>query len=143
MLLIYLYFLTWFGSYFYLFHLDDCLDTCSVVIMEGDPHPGAIKGRMSFQSFNPSIDVSIKVKWSENFYNDFSPPISFGFSVLLMQSLCHGRNWVRQQQTQSLPLLLAVKVEEYLLGGLTFKLSYVFVMLVPYTHFAKNVSNCF
>ncbi|KAF3954074.1 hypothetical protein CMV_020531 [Castanea mollissima] len=27
-----------------------------VVIMEGDPHPGAIKGRMSFQSFNPSID---------------------------------------------------------------------------------------
>ncbi|KAL0015144.1 hypothetical protein SO802_002213 [Lithocarpus litseifolius] len=27
-----------------------------VVIMEGDPHSGAIKGRMSFQSFNPSID---------------------------------------------------------------------------------------
>ncbi|KAG6678226.1 hypothetical protein I3842_14G069800 [Carya illinoinensis] len=27
-----------------------------VVIMEGNPHPGAIKGRMSFQSFNPSID---------------------------------------------------------------------------------------
>ncbi|KAA8549289.1 hypothetical protein F0562_000973 [Nyssa sinensis] len=27
-----------------------------IVIMEGDPHPGAIKGRMSFQSFNPSID---------------------------------------------------------------------------------------
>ncbi|XVF46534.1 hypothetical protein PTKIN_Ptkin03bG0034800 [Pterospermum kingtungense] len=27
-----------------------------VVIMEGDPHPGAIVGRMSFQSFNPSID---------------------------------------------------------------------------------------
>uniref|UniRef100_A0A5B6ZLG4 Putative M-phase phosphoprotein 6 isoform X1 n=1 Tax=Davidia involucrata TaxID=16924 RepID=A0A5B6ZLG4_DAVIN len=27
-----------------------------MVIMEGDPHPGAIKGRMSFQSFNPSID---------------------------------------------------------------------------------------
>nr|XP_023891660.1 uncharacterized protein LOC112003694 isoform X1 [Quercus suber]POE61709.1 hypothetical protein CFP56_51914 [Quercus suber] len=27
-----------------------------VVIMEGDPHPGAIKGRMSFQSFNRSID---------------------------------------------------------------------------------------
>ncbi|XWS53110.1 hypothetical protein CRYUN_Cryun11dG0129600 [Craigia yunnanensis] len=24
--------------------------------MEGDPHPGAIAGRMSFQSFNPSID---------------------------------------------------------------------------------------
>ncbi|PQM38986.1 uncharacterized protein Pyn_39310 [Prunus yedoensis var. nudiflora] len=27
-----------------------------MIIMEGDPHPGAIKGRMSFQSFNPSID---------------------------------------------------------------------------------------
>ncbi|KAJ9565421.1 hypothetical protein OSB04_001387 [Centaurea solstitialis] len=27
-----------------------------VVIMEGDPTPGAIRGRMSFQSFNPSID---------------------------------------------------------------------------------------
>ncbi|CAL5424440.1 unnamed protein product [Camellia sinensis] len=28
---------------------------CTVII-EGDPHPGAIKGRMSFGSFNPSID---------------------------------------------------------------------------------------
>nr|AFK33355.1 unknown [Lotus japonicus] len=27
-----------------------------VVVMEGDPHPGAVKGRMSFQSFNPSVD---------------------------------------------------------------------------------------
>ncbi|XP_022943951.1 uncharacterized protein LOC111448524 isoform X1 [Cucurbita moschata] len=27
-----------------------------VVLVEGDPHPGAFKGRMSFQSFNPSID---------------------------------------------------------------------------------------
>ncbi|KAJ0962451.1 hypothetical protein J5N97_030279 [Dioscorea zingiberensis] len=27
-----------------------------VVIMEGDPHPGALKGRMSFQSFNPQIE---------------------------------------------------------------------------------------
>ncbi|KAI3819491.1 hypothetical protein L1987_13330 [Smallanthus sonchifolius] len=27
-----------------------------MVIMEGDPSPGAVKGRMSFQSFNPSID---------------------------------------------------------------------------------------
>ncbi|PHT44867.1 hypothetical protein CQW23_14025 [Capsicum baccatum] len=27
-----------------------------VIIMEGDPHPGAVKGRMSFQGFNPSID---------------------------------------------------------------------------------------
>uniref|UniRef100_A0A804N028 Scarecrow-like transcription factor 11 (SCL11) n=1 Tax=Zea mays TaxID=4577 RepID=A0A804N028_MAIZE len=28
-----------------------------IVIMEGNPHPGAIKGRMSFQNFNPSIDM--------------------------------------------------------------------------------------
>lgn len=34
----------------------------SVVIMEGDPHPGSVKGRMSFQSFNPLIDVSIMVR---------------------------------------------------------------------------------
>ncbi|XP_071737845.1 uncharacterized protein [Rutidosis leptorrhynchoides] len=27
-----------------------------MVIMEGDPSPGAIRGRMSFQSFNPVID---------------------------------------------------------------------------------------
>ncbi|KAH9299312.1 hypothetical protein KI387_030994, partial [Taxus chinensis] len=27
-----------------------------VVIMEGDPKPGAFSGRMSFQNFNPSID---------------------------------------------------------------------------------------
>ena len=31
----------------------------SVVVMEGDPNPGAIKGRMSFKGFNPLIDVSI------------------------------------------------------------------------------------
>lgn len=39
------------------------LCVCSVVIMEGDPHPGAAMGRMSFQSFNPSVDVSIKVQY--------------------------------------------------------------------------------
>ncbi|KAI3916650.1 hypothetical protein MKW98_026392 [Papaver atlanticum] len=27
-----------------------------VVILEGNPHPGSLKGRMSFQSFNPVID---------------------------------------------------------------------------------------
>ncbi|PSS14235.1 Palmdelphin like [Actinidia chinensis var. chinensis] len=27
-----------------------------LVIVEGDPHPGTIKGRMSFQSFNPSVE---------------------------------------------------------------------------------------
>ncbi|KAF7027651.1 hypothetical protein CFC21_039678 [Triticum aestivum] len=27
-----------------------------VVVMEGNPLPGAVKGRMSFQNFNPSID---------------------------------------------------------------------------------------
>ncbi|KAK4779779.1 hypothetical protein SAY87_015885 [Trapa incisa] len=29
---------------------------CSLVIMEGDPHPGAAGGRMSFQNFNPLIE---------------------------------------------------------------------------------------
>ncbi|XP_030956005.1 uncharacterized protein LOC115978122 isoform X2 [Quercus lobata] len=53
---------------------DEDVKPDGVVIMEGDPNPGAIKGRMSFQSFNPSID----------------------------------------HQAQCLPLLLAVKVEEYL-----------------------------
>ena len=33
---------------------------CSIVILEGNPHPGAVKGRMSFQNFNPSIDVSLE-----------------------------------------------------------------------------------
>ncbi|KAK3163868.1 hypothetical protein QOZ80_1AG0009430 [Eleusine coracana subsp. coracana] len=27
-----------------------------IVIMEGNPHPGAVRGRMSFQNFNPEID---------------------------------------------------------------------------------------
>lgn len=31
------------------------LKKCTV-ILEGDPRPGSMKGRMSFQSFNPSID---------------------------------------------------------------------------------------
>ncbi|XP_009364370.1 uncharacterized protein LOC103954284 [Pyrus x bretschneideri] len=35
-----------------------------VVIMEGDPQPEAVRGRMSFQSFNPSIDKLNQV--SEN-----------------------------------------------------------------------------
>ncbi|VVB04621.1 unnamed protein product [Arabis nemorensis] len=29
---------------------------CSVFITDGDPQPGALVGRMSFQSFNPSIE---------------------------------------------------------------------------------------
>lgn len=33
-------------------------DCYTVVAMEGNPHPGAVKGRMSFHHFNPSIDVS-------------------------------------------------------------------------------------
>ncbi|CAA0839499.1 scarecrow-like transcription factor 11 (SCL11 [Striga hermonthica] len=31
-------------------------DVVVVVVVEGDPHPGACRGRMSFLSFNPSID---------------------------------------------------------------------------------------
>ncbi|OMO62030.1 M-phase phosphoprotein 6 [Corchorus capsularis] len=44
-----------------------------VVIMEGDPHPGAVVGRMSFQSFNPSID---KLKEEES--NSCQPDPSGG-----------------------------------------------------------------
>jgi len=36
-----------------------CDFRCSVVITDWDPQPGALLGRMSFQSFNPSIEVSI------------------------------------------------------------------------------------
>ncbi|KAJ0720708.1 putative M-phase phosphoprotein [Helianthus annuus] len=43
-----------YASMFILKSLNVC--TCSMVVMEGDPSPGAIRGRMSFQSFNPSID---------------------------------------------------------------------------------------
>ncbi|KAK6926993.1 hypothetical protein RJ641_008712 [Dillenia turbinata] len=52
----------WYGFYFYIE-----VKPMSVVIMEGDPHPGAFKGRMSFQSFNPSIDVSIMILCMYNY----------------------------------------------------------------------------
>ncbi|KAE8696675.1 putative Chitin-inducible gibberellin-responsive protein [Hibiscus syriacus] len=44
-----------------------------VVIMEGDPRPGATVGRMSFQSFNPSID-----KLNESALNVCRPDASGG-----------------------------------------------------------------
>nr|KJB20048.1 hypothetical protein B456_003G130300 [Gossypium raimondii] len=44
-----------------------------VFIMEGDPHPGAVVGLMSFLSFNPSIDVSINYKGQATF--EFFPMI--------------------------------------------------------------------
>ena len=75
--------------FFDLFRLDGCLYTCSLVIMEGDPHPGAINGRMSFQSFNPSIDVSIKVMWPE-ISNDYSPPVILFW---LLFSSCKALSW--------------------------------------------------
>ncbi|KAA8543851.1 hypothetical protein F0562_021972 [Nyssa sinensis] len=46
-----------------------------VVIMEGDPHPGSVKGRMSFQSFNPLID-----KLNEEAANLHHPEASATFS---------------------------------------------------------------
>ena len=88
------------------------LCTCSVVVMEGDPHPGAIVGRMSFQSFNPSIDVSIKAEWPENFDSLLTMVLTFRH--------CLGRNWMKHQQTltsqRPLPHVLAVKLEEMLWG---------------------------
>ncbi|KAH1066882.1 hypothetical protein J1N35_031869 [Gossypium stocksii] len=44
-----------------------------VVIIEGDPRPGATVGRMSFRSFNPSID-----KLNEEASNVFRPDASGG-----------------------------------------------------------------
>ncbi|XVF05492.1 hypothetical protein REPUB_Repub05bG0177000 [Reevesia pubescens] len=44
-----------------------------VVIMEGDPHPGATVGRMSFRSFNPSTD-----KLNEEASNVCQPDTSAG-----------------------------------------------------------------
>ena len=112
---------------------------------EGDPHPGAIIGCMPFQSFNPSIDASRKVKIPEISYDYsvFTSCPSLLASVLLTQRSsnlkypmtihllcfsfsfcsphampCGGRTWMKQQQSQCLPLLLVVKVE-YLWGGLT------------------------
>ncbi|KAJ9128697.1 hypothetical protein P3X46_034594 [Hevea brasiliensis] len=42
-----------------------------MVIMEGDPLPGAVMGRMSFQSFNPSVD-----KLNEEAANVCQPEVS-------------------------------------------------------------------
>ncbi|OWM66776.1 M-phase phosphoprotein 6 [Punica granatum] len=50
-----------------------------VVIMEGDPHPGAIKGRMSFQSFNPAIDKIIEE--AENLHQTDATATSFNAQV--------------------------------------------------------------
>lgn len=49
---------------------------CSVVIVEGDPHPVATSGRMSFLSFNPSIDVSVKGSIIFNYSYNFLLAIS-------------------------------------------------------------------
>ncbi|KAM7259422.1 hypothetical protein ACFE04_015163 [Oxalis oulophora] len=46
-----------------------------VVVMEGDPHPGAVIGRMSFQRFNPSID-----KMNETAANPSQPDASVSSS---------------------------------------------------------------
>ena len=44
----------------------------------------------------------------------------------------HGRNWMKQHQTQCLPLLLAVKVDEYLWGGLTSQIIICFCYFYKY-----------
>lgn len=104
---------------------------------EGDPHPGAIIGCMPFQSFNPSIDASRKVKIPEISYDysvftSCSSPLAsvlltqrssnlkypmtihllcFSFSFCSPHAMpCGGRTWMKQQQSQCLPLLLVVKL---------------------------------
>ncbi|KAL9255972.1 hypothetical protein AKJ16_DCAP18154 [Drosera capensis] len=46
-----------------------------VVILEGDPHPGSVKGRMSFRNFNPVID-----KLNDEAANPEKPVASTTFS---------------------------------------------------------------
>ena len=50
--------------------------------MEGDPHPGALKGRMSFQSYNPSVDVSMKINNFEAF--SFIPVVNLNIVFFLL-----------------------------------------------------------
>jgi len=65
---------------------------CSVAIMEGDPHPGTIKGRMSFQNFNRSVDASITVEWPGK--SSIALSILYLFSALYSHlEACLGRNW--------------------------------------------------
>eukprot|EP00262_Sarcandra_glabra_P009297 TRINITY_DN2342_c0_g1_i1.p1 TRINITY_DN2342_c0_g1~~TRINITY_DN2342_c0_g1_i1.p1 ORF type:complete len:192 (-),score=38.61 TRINITY_DN2342_c0_g1_i1:326-901(-) len=65
-----------------------------IVIMEGNPHPGAIKGRMSFQSFNPSID-----KLTEEAANLHQSPVSTTSS-----SDQSARNTDRESETSQIRL---------------------------------------
>ncbi|XP_021861656.2 uncharacterized protein [Spinacia oleracea] len=60
-----------------------------VVIMEGDPHPGTVRGRMSFQNFNPSID---KLKDEAANGHEAEASTSSGFQT--------GRNFGRENGTQ-------------------------------------------
>ena len=55
-----------------------------VVVMEEDPHPGATKGRMSFQNFNPAIDASIRSCELKSFQRLFSSCASIVAFVLLI-----------------------------------------------------------
>lgn len=72
-----------------------CPFTCSVVIVEGDPHPGATRGRMSFQSFNPSIDVSCERLFG--FYVFFF--LFFSSFAFLQLSVYFRRNLMRWHPT--------------------------------------------
>lgn len=45
------------GSYMLAFHPYFCSSFCSIVITEGSPYQGEAKGRMSFQNFNPAVEV--------------------------------------------------------------------------------------
>ncbi|XP_031114042.1 uncharacterized protein LOC116017576 [Ipomoea triloba] len=62
-----------------------------VVIMEGDPHPGARKGRMSFQNFNPSID-----KLNEDVPNPSQSEASATSSGRTSETNCNRENGFSQ-----------------------------------------------
>ena len=65
-----------------------------MVLVEGDPHPGAFKGRMSFQSFNPSIDVSIYFQCPKVYLWTIALCVLHGFR--LTSKLCHYRDSMKK-----------------------------------------------
>ncbi|XP_058109612.1 uncharacterized protein LOC131252870 isoform X2 [Magnolia sinica] len=66
------------------------------VIMEGNPHPGALKGRMSFQSFNPSID-----KLNEEAENPCQPQTSATSSGDQDEQMPDRENGFSQTRTEN------------------------------------------
>ncbi|KAF8402933.1 hypothetical protein HHK36_011026 [Tetracentron sinense] len=68
-----------------------------IVIMEGNPNPGALKGRMSFQSFNPYVD-----KLNEEATNPHQPQASATSSSNQLGRTCDRENESLQNGSEGL-----------------------------------------